>query len=189
MDAGARTSWAHDHPSIGRSPLFAAIFEEIVPKIDGNLVIFQETLTFGVVSVTGIKDVEWAVVQSGFHVVDVILHFQLDTIALVVLAAFELLIAIFLGQSFECPLFAGHPRVLHAGEHARQIGLLVLLDELLGTDALHVDAGQRIRHVRPRQIERARVLTLHPHLAGLEFWSRPLFGVSNPFASPSTGER
>jgi len=46
------------------------------------------------ITVAAIKYVEWAIVVSGLHVVHIVLHLHLDAVALVVLAAFELLISI-----------------------------------------------------------------------------------------------
>ena len=53
------------------------------------------------ISVSAVEDVEGAVVVGGPEVVDVVFHFHLDAVTLVVLATLELLVAVLLGKSLE----------------------------------------------------------------------------------------
>ena len=46
MDSSARPRWSNDNPPIGRPPAFAAVLEEVVPEVDGDLVVLQQAFTF-----------------------------------------------------------------------------------------------------------------------------------------------
>lgn len=61
---------------------------------------------------SAVENVEWRVVFSCSHVIDIILHFHFDTVAFVVLAALEFLIAVLFHQSRQCPFLIGLPIVL-----------------------------------------------------------------------------
>ncbi len=51
------------------------------------------------ISVAAIKNVEWAVIVRGVQVVHVVLHLDLHTVPLVVLATLELLVPILFAQT------------------------------------------------------------------------------------------
>jgi len=86
---------------IGRSSALAAVFEEVISEVEWKIVILQQLLPLRMlqnlfinvnylnedtyVSVTAVEDVEGTVVVRGLHVIHVILHFQFDAVALVIL--------------------------------------------------------------------------------------------------------
>ena len=52
MDSSSRPRWSNDNPPIGRPPAFAAVLEEVVPEVDGDLVILQQAFAFRMLKTT-----------------------------------------------------------------------------------------------------------------------------------------
>ena len=48
-----------------------------------------------------IKNVHWRVINSGLHVLHIVLHLHFDRVAIVVLATLELLVTVLTGQPLE----------------------------------------------------------------------------------------
>lgn len=99
---------------------------------------------------TAIKDVEGAVVTGRLQILHVVLHFHLDRVAIVVLAAFELLVAVFALESLQGPFVSAGPRLLAVEQDHGLVRLLKALDELLWTEpqgvhSLHVVLGKDSR--------------------------------------------
>jgi len=62
MDAGPRTSWTHNEPTIRWSSFFACITEKIVLEVFWNAVVFEKPLSFGMLAVVRIEYIQWGVV-------------------------------------------------------------------------------------------------------------------------------
>lgn len=77
--------------------MLAGVLEQIVPKVLWHHVILEELFPARMLAKGTVEDVEWRVVVVVTHVTDVILHLHFNAVTLVVLAAFELLVAILLG--------------------------------------------------------------------------------------------
>lgn len=118
--------------------LLSRKLKEVVPEENGHLVILQKLAALSVLAETAVKDVEGAVVTGRFQILHVVLHFHLDGVAIVVLAAFELLVAVFAFESLQGPLFPRRPRLLAVEQNDGLIRLLKALDELFWTEALGV---------------------------------------------------
>lgn len=118
--------------------LLSRELKEVVPEENGHLVVLQKLAALSVLAKTAVKDVEGAVVTGRFQILHVVLHFHLDRVAIVVLAAFELLVAVFALESLQGPLFPCRPRLLAVEQNDGLIRLLKALDELLWTEALGV---------------------------------------------------
>lgn len=58
---------------------------------------------------TAIENVQWTIILWRFHIFNIILHFHFDTVAFVIFATFEFLVAIFLHQPWQRPFFIGFP--------------------------------------------------------------------------------
>lgn len=118
--------------------LLSRKLKEVVPEENGHLVVLQKLAALSVLTETAVKDVEGAVVTGRFQILHVVLHFHLDRVTIVVLAAFKLLVAVFAFESFQGPLFPRRPRLLAVEQNDGLIRLLKALDELLWTEALGV---------------------------------------------------
>lgn len=72
-------------------------------------------------TVSAVENIQWTVVFCRTHVIDIILHFHFDAVALVVFAAFEFLISVLLCQSWQRPLFICLPIGLSQTRAKRKI--------------------------------------------------------------------
>lgn len=75
------------------------MLEEVVPKVNGGLVIHEQLFPLGVVPVAAVEDIERGVVCRGGHVLYIIFHFEFDGVAFVIFSAFELLVSVLLGEA------------------------------------------------------------------------------------------
>lgn len=103
-----------------------------------------------------IKNIQWTVILRSPHIMHIILHLQLNTIPLIVLAALEFLVAIFLRQPIQRPLLVRIPILLAPCYNNWFVWKLVLIYELLGaarrlvgafTIICEVPEPQKIVHV------------------------------------------
>lgn len=120
---------------VRRASLLPRKLKEVVPEENGHLVVLQKLATLGMLAETAIKDVEGAVVTGRLQILHVVLHFHLDRVAVVVLAAFELLVAVFAFESLQGPFVPPGPRLLAVEQNHGLVRLLKALDELLWTEA------------------------------------------------------
>jgi len=85
-----------------------------------------------VLAVAAVEDVERAVVARALQVLRVVLHLHLHRVAIVVLAALELLVAVLSLETLQGPLLARGPALLGVEQHHGLVGTLEAVDELLG---------------------------------------------------------
>lgn len=135
-------TWRKIQP-VRRSALLSCELEQVVGEEDGDLVVLQKLAALGVFAVAAVEDVERAVVPRGLQVLHIVLHLHLHRVPVVVLAAFELLVAVFAFEALQGPFFPSGPALLTVQEDDGFVGSLEALDELLrgdveGVHALHV---------------------------------------------------
>ena len=118
MYSSARPGGSYHHPPVWRPLSLAAVLEEVVREVFGEPIILQELLSSRMVTVTAVKDIKRTVILGSpeeenyiisvtllylimnlLHIIHIIFHFQFDTIAFVILPAFELLIPVLLSES------------------------------------------------------------------------------------------
>jgi len=189
VNAGAGTGGAHHHPAVGRTSALAAILEQIVPKVNRNLVVLQQLLSLGVVCIAAVKNVKRAVVVCGLEVIQVVFHLEFDAVSIVVFATLELLVAIFLAQSLKRPLVSGVPVVLDSQDDDGFVGGFEPADEFLRRDGFDVDSFHPVVNILPTQVEVARVIVSDPVLRSAQLWSGPLLGLPDPLAAAVTETR
>lgn len=135
-------TWRKIQP-VRRSALLSCELEQVVGEEDGDLVVLQKLAALGVFAVAAVEDVERAVVPRGLQVLHIVLHLHLHRVPVVVLAAFELLVAVFAFEALQGPFFPSGPALLTVQQDDGFVGSLEALDELLrrdveGVHALHV---------------------------------------------------
>ena len=116
MYSSARPGGSYHHPPVWRPLSLAAVLEEVVREVFGEPIILQELLSSRMVTVTAVKDIKrtvilgspeeenyiisvtvlYLIISNLLHIIHIIFHFQFDTVALVILPAFELLVPVFL---------------------------------------------------------------------------------------------
>ena len=100
---------------VGRPAFLPGELEQVVSEEQGHLVVVKELASLGVVTVAAVEDVERAVVTRALQVLHVIFHLHLHRVALVVLAALELLVAVLPFETLQGPFLTGRPGVLGEG--------------------------------------------------------------------------
>jgi len=134
------------------------------------------------VCIAAVEDVEGTVIHSRFEVVQVILHFHLHTVAIVVLATFEFLIAIFFSQSLQRPFASCVPIVLNTKDDHWLVWGLIFFNELLWGDIFDVNPLHLIVDMFPSKIKLIQVVVGNPVFRSTQFWSGTLFGLPDPLS-------
>lgn len=116
---------------VGWPSFLPCILKEIISEEFGDLVVFQEFPSLGMLSIAAVKDVEGAVIACGFHVLYVIFHLHLHGVTIIVLPAFELLVPVLAFQALQCPLLLGRPAHLSVQQHHGLVRLFITLHKLL----------------------------------------------------------
>ena len=89
--------------------LLSRILEKVIGEKLRHLVVFQKFPSFGVFPVAAVKDVKGAVIAGALHVLDVVFHFHLHRVPVVVLATLELLVPVFPFEALQSPLLLSIP--------------------------------------------------------------------------------
>ena len=193
MDPRSGSGRTNDNPPVRWPPFFTTILEQIVAKVNWWPVILEQFLAFWMlkkkehnsiigipfwchrswfltyIAITAIKNVERAVIIRSPHVIDVVFHFHFDRVALIVFAAFELLVSVLFRQPFQGPFVAGGPVILAAQNDHRFVRIFELGNELLGRDVFHVDALNGVIHVVVGQVEGFGKFLLSPQFSRAQF--------------------
>ena len=96
MDARTRTSWTHNEPAIWWSSFLACVSEKVVLEVFWNDVVFEKSLSLGMLSVVRIENIQRRVVLEQsldgrsivganlglIHVLHVVLDLHLHRISL-----------------------------------------------------------------------------------------------------------
>ena len=92
------------------------------------------------ISIATIENVQRTVVVSSSQIIKIIFHFHFDRISFIVFAAFEFLISVFFWQTVNGPFVSGWPIILNSANDHRIVWLLILFNELFGTDIFDVNS-------------------------------------------------
>ena len=49
------------------------------------------------ISIAAIKDIQWAIIVCGFQIINIVLHFHLNTVSIIIFTTFEFLISVLFG--------------------------------------------------------------------------------------------
>ena len=111
MNAGARALRSDAPPTIRWPTMFTDKMKEIFGEILRHIVIIAQTLLLLMFTETRFEQVEWRIVAIVLSVINEVFHFQLHRSSIVVLADFELLIAILSCQFVDRPFLERRPIV------------------------------------------------------------------------------